>query len=166
MNRQVCWKRCSVLGSVHLITYSSLYVAVYRLETKTLRHPSVTTAARGAKTSWSPAKDKCDQISVHKQMPIQLHAHTPHNTRCQLIGKKHKNAINLQVCFDLFMLMETSSGCGCLQRSLKFQTTIVAILPDPRLQPAAYKNSQQEQLFFLPNAVHLSGNVQAFLRQI
>lgn len=52
---QVCWKHCS-------LQYSSLCVSVCRLVTKTVRHPSVTAAARGAKPSWSPAKDKCDQM--------------------------------------------------------------------------------------------------------
>lgn len=59
---QVCWKHCSLL-------YSSLSVAVYRVVTKTVLHPSVTAAARGAKPSWSPAKDKCDQIRERQQMP-------------------------------------------------------------------------------------------------
>lgn len=34
--------------------------------------------------------------------------------RCQLISKKDKNRINLQVCFGLFPLMETGSRCSSL----------------------------------------------------
>ncbi len=45
------------------------------------------TAARGAKPSWSPAKDKCDQIRERKQMQTQLHAHTPHNTRVSSLAR-------------------------------------------------------------------------------
>lgn len=109
---QLCWKRCSFLSSVHLILYSSLCIAVYRLVTKTFRHPIASAAARGAKPSWSPAKNKCDQIRECKQMPTQLQAHIS-QYRCQFMSKKHTNCINstLQVCFGL---METRSQWSCL----------------------------------------------------
>lgn len=51
---QLCWKRCSLLSSVHLILYSSLRIAVYRLVTKTVRHPIVSRTCQRSKAFLEP----------------------------------------------------------------------------------------------------------------
>jgi len=108
---QLCWKRCSLLSSVHLILYSSRCIAVYRLVTKTVRHPIVSAAGRGAKPSWNPAKDKCDRIRECKQTPTRLQARVS-QYRCQFMNKKHTNCIKstLHVCLGLMETKVTDHG--------------------------------------------------------